>query len=134
MIRHVPKEGLNRVWEFYRQGILQIMSFGGVSFIPEDVYLHIKTDKAHLYRVGDEGFFVVERCVDVFSDEPYMNVWLMWFKPGYGKEVGPEVLAHLDQLKHALGCHYITFSTMREGWTRILAPFFKPRMTTLRRD
>lgn len=133
MIRYIPKEGLNRVWQFYREGILQIMSFGGVSFIPEDVYLHLRLGKAQLYRVGDEGFFVVERVEDLFTNEFSMNVWLMWFKPGHGIPYKPELIAYLDQLKVALGCNRITFTTMREAWVRMLGEEFKQTMMTLER-
>lgn len=133
MIQHVPPEGLSRDWAFYRKGIEEIISYGGVRFIPEDVYSRIKTGHAFLYRVDDVGFFVVEKCLEHCSDEPFMNVWLMWFKPGFGLPHKDELIDYLDRMAKAAGCLWIRFGTTREAWVKLLDGHFKKHLTILQR-
>lgn len=133
MIQYVPPEGLNKVWEFYRQGILEIISFGGVTFIPEDVYLNLKTGKAALYRVGDDGFFVAEKCIETLSGDPFLNIWLMWFRPGHGLPHKQRLLDFIDGLERSLGCLWTDFGSTREAWIHLLDGDFKKHMVTLRR-
>jgi hypothetical protein len=123
LIQHVPPEGLSKSWQFYRDGILEIISFGGVSFIPEDVYHHIKAGKAFLYRVGDLGFFVLEKCQDPVGDA-YLNVWLMYFKPGSGLPFKQDILAFIDSAARHVGVSKI----------RLLDGEFKQVMVTLERQ
>jgi hypothetical protein len=134
LIQHIPPEGLSRNWDFYKAGIEDIISYGAVRFRPEDVYARIYTKQAFLYRVGNEGFFVVEKCLEHCTDEPFMNVWLMWFKPGAGKAVGPEVLDYLDRMAESAGCKWINFGTARRGWAKALGGRFKEHLVILRRD
>jgi hypothetical protein len=133
LIQFVPKEGLGKSWEFYRAGILEIISHGGAGFLPEDVYHNIKVEKAFLYRVGDVGFFVLEKCVELTGDE-YLNVWLMYFKPGHGLPYKKELLAFLDNAAKHLGVTRIRMGTTREGWVRLLDGEFKQVMVTLERQ
>lgn len=134
MIHFVPPESL-KPWDFYRNGILEIVekSEGRVSFIPEDIYHHIKTGRAFLYRVADDGFFVVEKCIDSISADVYMNVWLMWFKPGAGLKFKDELIAYLDQMAKVAGCAWIDFGSTREAWVKLLEKDFTKHMVTLRR-
>jgi hypothetical protein len=133
LIVHVPPEGLNKQWQFYRDGILEIISHGGVSFIPEDVYHHLKTGRAMLYRVDFSGFFVVERCQETASGDYFLNVWLMYFLPGKGIGYKAEIIEFLDRLKAHLHCEWIDFGTTREAWVHLLDGDFKKHMVTLRR-
>jgi hypothetical protein len=133
LIVPVHPDLLGKDWQFYRRGIEQIISFGGVSFLPEDVYHHIKAEKAFLYRVGDVGFFVLEKCKDPTAWDHYLNVWLMWFQPGSGIPFKKEILAFLDGAKEAAGCSSIRMGTTREGWLRLLDGDFKQHMIILER-
>lgn len=133
MIQHVPHDLIKRDWQFYRKGIEQIISFGGVSFLPEDVYHHLRSDKAFLYRVGDVGFFVLERCKDPTAWDHYLNVWLMWFQPGSGLPYKQEILTFLDGAKEHFGCSSIRMGTAREGWIRLLDGDFKQVLIILER-
>lgn len=134
MIRHIPPEGLTRDWQFYRQGIEEIISYGGVRFIPEDVYARIKTRQAFLYRIDDSGFFVAEKCLEHCSDEPFLNVWLMWFKPGQGLPHKQELIDYLDRMAEVSGCLWIRFGTTREAWVHLLDGYFKKHLTILQRE
>lgn len=134
MIRFIPKEGLSRDWVFYRKGIEEIISFGGVRFIPEDVYHRIQMKAALLYRIDDAGFFVVERCLEACSDEPYLNVWLMWFKPGQGLPHKQELIDYLREIAKHEGCLWIRFGTTREAWVHLLDGDFKKHLTILQME
>jgi hypothetical protein len=134
LIEYVPPEGLSRNWDFYKAGIEDIISFGAVRFRPEDVYARIYTKQAFLYRVGNEGFFVVEKCLEHCTDEPFMNVWLMWFKPGHGLPHKNELLDYLDRMAESAGCLWIRFGTTREAWVKLLDGHFKKHLTILQRE
>jgi hypothetical protein len=134
VIRHIPPENL-KPFGFYENGITEIIAkaHGRISFTPRDIYRHLRQGRAFLYRVGDVGFFVCEKCIESISQEPYMNVWLMWFQPGEGVKVKDEVLAYLDAMSEAGGCEWIDFGTTRNAWVELLKGDFEEHMITLRR-
>lgn len=79
---------------------------------------------AHLFWC-DEGFFICEVCVEANGGERYLNVWLMWFKPGAGKKRKKALIAQLDALKAALGCLWIAFTSPRLEWCGMIEGDFE---------
>lgn len=80
-----------------------------------------------------EGFVIVERCKEAITLEPYVNVWLMYFKPGEAMRLKDELVKWLDALKKFHRCAWWQFSSPREEWGATIAPFCDKTMVTWRR-
>ena len=85
------------------------------------------------------GFIVTEARRDTYSNEPYLNVWVLYAEPQDGKEhfagVDPfiaETFAYLDELARTSGALWISASG-REGWTKLLADYLRPVMVCYER-
>lgn len=122
-------------FDFYERGINEILRRGeGLTFTPYDIYHHLKSNRCHLYRMDDAGFFVVEKCVETISGDAFMNVWLMWFAPGEGVPHKAELLEALDNLQRFYGCKWTDFGTTRKAWGELLKGEFVEHMVTYRRN
>ena len=95
----------------------------------EDIKARVSERKAGLF-VCDGGFFVLEIDHEGISNKRFLNVWIAWFKPNYARDHEDELFAWLQQMKSAIGCEWIQFSSPRPGW--IKAKAFKPYMTIYR--
>jgi hypothetical protein len=127
----VRQAGLEQ-WPFVEQGLKTILRrCGPDNWTPEDVKRHIQTGLAGLF-ICDAGFFVLERNEEAITKKPYLNVWLAWFKPGYGRKHRTELIAWLDAMTKHTYCEWWQFSSPREGWIGI-EPDCKKHVTTWRR-
>lgn len=88
---------------------------GTHTFTTRDIFRHLSLGHAQLF-VRDEGFCVLETCKEPLSGEPYLNVWLMWFKPGEAKKLKDELVAWLDKVRDHYRCFWWQFSSPRDEW------------------
>lgn len=140
----IPPELLQACWPQVRAGLERIKDVGkAVRWIPEDVFTHIKLGRAQL-RLGYDGeryagFLVTEMRRDVFTNEPYLNVWCLYAEPQEGKEhfagIDPfiaETFAYLDRVGREAGALWLR-AEGREGWTKVLAGIMEPVMVVYER-
>lgn len=133
MFKPVGKHEVSKVWDFVEPGICKILEKCGTeTFTPRDIFRHLTLGHAALF-VRDEGFVVLETCTEVLSGEPYLNVWLMWFKPGEAEKLEEQLIAWLDQVRDHFNCFWWQFSSPREGWGRAMDKHCKKHVTTWRR-
>jgi hypothetical protein len=131
----IAPENLRACWTRVKLGLERILAVSTETWLPEDVYVHLRMKLAQLYLAynGDEyrGFIVTESKRDNFTNEPYLNVWLLYGEPRTGDhfaEVGmfvDETIGFIDELARGAGITLIRMSG-REGWKRFLRGNFKP--------
>jgi hypothetical protein len=130
-LKFVAPDDLSGCWEFVEEGLKVIRSKGDDWWQPQDVRRHLRENKAFLF-IRDEGFVVLERCVHPNS-EPYINVWLMFFKPNAGMPLRDWLVEWLDKVTADAKCERWYFSSPREEWAATIAPFCEKHMVTWRR-
>lgn len=116
MFKPVTPHEVPDVWSFVEPGIEQVIRrCKADEWTPRDIRRYLRYGNAHLY-VRDEGFVVLERLLAGISGEPYLNVWLMWFKPGEAKKLKTELIAWLDNARDHAKCEWWQFSSPRDEW------------------
>ena len=133
MFKPVATHEIPDNWGFVEPGICKILERCNTqTFTPRDIYRHLNQGRAFLF-VREEGFVVLEKCQEPLSTEPYLNVWLMWFRPGEAEKLETELIAWLDQMRDTHRCLWWEFSSPREAWGRALDKVAKRHVTTWRR-
>ena len=134
MLKHISPTQIESAWPFVKQGLEWIIKrCPGTVWTTETVYWRLVRDQCWLFA-DDDGFFIVERCVETHTDAWYLNVWCIYFLPGKGRERVPEVIAQLDALKKQLFCKFVQGSSPRLGWGRAMKDYFKLHLCIWRRD
>lgn len=129
--RRVPAGELGAHWDSIAQKINETCAKWATPWGAADVLARLTDGRAALY-LRDEGFIVLEQCVEALSGHKYLNAWFAWFKPLSGKPIRAQAVAWLDAMKVAHDCQWIEFSSPRAGWA-ILESYFAPHMTVWRR-
>lgn len=132
MFKPVAAHEIPDVWGFVEPGIARILEKCGThTFTSRDIKRHLFLGRATLF-VRDEGFCVLEKCNEPLSGEPYLNVWLMWFKPGEAEKLEDELFAWISAMRDQHRCLWWEFSSPREGWGRVMDKKAKRHVTTWR--
>jgi hypothetical protein len=131
LFRVVEAGDLRDAWAFVRPALDTMDRPDG--WLPEDVYLTLRSNGATLYMVYDEtgakaGFFILRLIQDF--DGPRLHIWIL-----YARDADFDVMAAFDsdlqniaRLAHA---KRITFSTNRPGWHKLAPRYdFTPREIT----
>lgn len=121
----VAPDALHLHWEWVRAGLLECRRRGGGHDTPEDIYTMCKSGAAHLYRIGDYGFAVLQRHKD--SDGTVLFILALWCQPRRG--TFDEVMGALDDLARSIGCVRIRMWSQR-NWLRL----FKSVSTVYERE
>ena len=107
-------------WPFVRAGCEKVLAKTNDRWIPEDVYMELRSNSAFLYIIEHEsdevGFIVVRRVMD--PDGPALFVWIMYTIPGLMKESEnwKMVIAGLDELARSIGAKRIRHYSSRSGF------------------
>ena len=126
----VTPDDLPKHWELVEAGLLEIIRRTQEKWTPVHVKQAINEGWASLF-ICDDGFVVLQRLKALWTAEPYINVWAMWFPPGKGKARREELVAWLDQITSESKCGWWEFSSPREGWAGL--PDCEKARTTWRR-
>lgn len=133
ILRRIQPEGVGEVQSFVVDGLAAIVeSCPTVPWRAADVLRALLDGRCALY-LNDDGFVVVTRKLEEITGRPYLNLWLMWFRPGTGKAVMADVIAWLDQVCKDTACDWWEGSSTREGWGRALRDYCEPAYITWRR-
>jgi hypothetical protein len=114
-----PKK-IASAWPFVRAGCEKVLAKTNDRWIPEDVYMEVRSGSAFLYMIEHEsdeiGFIVVRRVMD--PDGPVLFVWIMWTEPGLMAESSnwKAVIAELDALARSIGAKRIRHYSSRSGF------------------
>jgi len=123
-MRYIAPQELPQVWEAVERGLTRILQLCPDTWIPRDIKRHLYQGRCFLYFC-DEGFFIVEKCCETFSGEPFLNVWVMYFQPGEGVKVKREIIAQLDVLRAQTHSEWIQFTSPRHKWAGMIEGDFK---------
>ena len=119
---------LRDAWAFVRPALDTMDRPDG--WLPEDVYLMLRSNGASLYLIYDEtgskaGFFILRLLQDF--DGPRVHIWIL-----YAHNADFDVMAHFDkdlnEIAAKAGAVRLTFSTNRPGWHKLAPRYgFTPR-------
>lgn len=115
MFRAIGPHEIPDVWEFTEPGLQKIIERCKATWTIRDIRRHLRSGRATLF-VRDEGFVVLERCTESISQEPYLNVWLMWFQNGAAAKLKDDLVAWLDAVRDQQRCEWWEFGSPREEW------------------
>lgn len=119
-------------WERVRAGLLIVKHATTDDWLPEDVYMAIKTGAAHLFMAedqdGDYLGFVVLKLVNTFHGKR-LDVWAAYCS---GKQPAIRIyLPKIKELAKRAGASVIGFSSARPEWSKAAPRYgFKPAQVT----
>lgn len=132
MLRLIDAKNLAPEWERVRAGLLEVKKATTDDWLPEDVYMALRTGAASLYiGVGQDGEylgFIVLRLIQTFHGSK-VEIWA-----AYSATSAPAMrtfLPHIKAVARNAGAGLITFLSAREEWAaagRRLG--FKPAQVT----
>lgn len=132
MFRPVAPEELIDLWPQVSPGLSQIKRRCNASWTVEQIRAHLLQGRASLY-LSDVGFVILEKCSEPMTFEPYLNVWLMFFKPKEGMKRRDEIVKWLDGAQRYARCAWWQFGSPRDEWASTIAPYCEKVMTIWRR-
>lgn len=109
----VQPDDLFRVWERVRVGLLEVLKHSAEDWLPEDVYMAIKSSNAALY-MADRGFLILQ-LIPMYHGKR-LHVWCA-FNDGR-----PALRVFLNAVKgiaKEAGAKKITFSSPRDEWLSV---------------
>ena len=112
-MRKVAPEQLHEVWSAVREGLEEVAKNANDGWIPEDVYLSLKTGGSLLY-VWDDKSFVVLNVMQSYAGQREAHIWAAYGVGNVGSMYSPFV----DDVAKDLGCSAITFLSPRKGWAK----------------
>ena len=128
MLEPVQPHNLRDVWEFVRAGLVKTIAKTKDDWLPEDVYMELKSGVSHLYMIyeNDEndaeliGFVIFQRW-DKYHAGPRLFVRALWAKPGKLRPVHDAFYAEMDDLSLKAGARVQRMASPRrwyaDGWT-----------------
>ena len=139
----IPVEALHKHWPVIKIGCERVREFGGVPWIPEDIYAHLRFKMAAAYFGTDDdgkyrGFFVTETKRIPHSGEMSLHVWVLHAEAVKGDHFADvkcfmdETIDFLDECARHAKATLIT-QDGRHGWSRFLGDTFKPTLVRFER-
>jgi hypothetical protein len=138
----IRQDNLRESWPAVKRGLERVLTIGKEYWLTEDVYAHLRMNLATLYLgFADDrylGFFIAETKREPYTNESYVNVWILFAEPQNGEnhagvaEFVQETIAYIDEIARKLGVTRIRMSG-REGWKRFLKGYFEPVKTEFER-
>lgn len=119
-------------WDFVERGLLSVLGKTRESWNTEDVRRLLRGGRVQLF-IREEGFVILARREDEWSLEPYLLVWVAWFKPQTALAIQEQLFDWLDTQKRESGCRSIRILSPRRGWEKRLAGKFRIRSITWER-
>lgn len=126
----IPIPALHACWPKVRKGLERIAEKGKENWLPEDVYVALRTGRATLY-VADPGFFILEKVDEAFTHQSVLNIWCLHAQAEDGGhhagvlQFRDEAIAYIDGVAKSLGIKRIKMSG-RKGWQKVLKDYFTP--------
>ena len=105
-----------------RAGLLECFAKTDARFLPEDVYLRLRSGSAWAYDVDGIGFIVLTQEYD--PDGLVLFVWALWCERGKLLPIVGEFYQALETLAREAKAKRIRMSSPRKGYER--NPFFHP--------
>jgi hypothetical protein len=131
-LRAIEPRDISFEWDRVRTGLLVVKRATNDDWLPEDVYMAIKTGTAHLFmgedQDGDYLGFLVLKLVPTFHSKR-LDIWAAYCS---GKQSAMRIyLPKIKELAKQAGAQSIGFSSARPEWEKAAPRIgFKPVQTT----
>lgn len=119
MLRRITPNDLVFEWERVRHGLEICRETTSDDWLPEDVYMAIKSGNAALYVGEDDGDylgFLVVQLLPMFHGAR-LHVWCAY--SATDKPLMREYMQRVREIAQAAGAKKITFSSTREEWVTV---------------
>lgn len=132
----IAEDDLQFVYEEIKEKLRYIVKKSDSDWVPADIYVALKNNKAELYVAYKEddnvGFIITENHPNL-GGGPTLFVWAAYQDPKYGyTKNGFELL---ERLAEEIKADSIEFETSRPGWQKVAPKHgFKLVSYTYRRD
>lgn len=118
-LRPVPPNEIGYEWELVRAGLLEVKKATSDDWLPEDVYMAIKTGAAALFigedQHGDYLGFLVLKLVPTYHGKR-MDIWAAYCS---GKQSAMRIyLPKIKELAQKAGAGSIGFTSARPEWAK----------------
>lgn len=118
LLRPIAPDEVPRLWDWVREGLMYVLAKGKEKWLPEDVYMALRTGAAVLYAIEKEaedlGFLVLQRLTE--PDGVTLFVWAGWTQPMALLRNRDDVAEALDALARSAGAKRIRHHSARDGW------------------
>lgn len=119
-MRYVHPDQLIAEWERIRAGLLEVQKNSVEDWLPEDVYMSLKTNNSALYIEEDQdgqylGFFIAQ-VLPTFHGKR-LHVWCA--HSATGKPLLRVFLRSIRELAEQVGTSKITFTSPRSEWQSV---------------
>lgn len=121
LFNYVPTHLVRQAWPTIVAGVSKVRESNNESWLAEDIYAALVSNKASLYLINDEnggfaGFGILEVMAFPFEVNPCLNIWIGYFSEKgnghYGIEYAKLVAGHA-------GLDRVVFSSPQENsWTK----------------
>lgn len=131
-MRFIPPNDLIFEWERVRTGLIEVKKHSTEDWLPEDVYMSLKTNNSALYIAEDKegeylGFLIVQ-LLPTFHGKR-LHVWCAY--SNNDKPLLRLFLRDLHDMAKQGGANKITFTSPRDEWLAVgKRGGFKPANTT----
>lgn len=114
MLSYVAPDDVSKHWKFVREGLQYIVDKTGDRWLPEDVYMHIKSGNMGLY-MSDDGFAVLQPVKGWDGTELYIFC-------GYSRGGHDLVMQESEQIMDiakSIGAKRVKFQSNRRGFEKL---------------
>lgn len=116
MLNYIPPEDIGKHWKFVREGLQYVVDKTKDRWLPEDVYMHIKSGNMNLFmQDSGDGFAVLQPVKGWDGMELYIFC-------GYSKDKHDVVMQDIDSIKdiaRSIGAKRIKFQSNRKGFEKL---------------
>lgn len=116
MLQYIPPEDIGKHWKFVREGLQYVVDKTQDRWLPEDVYMHIKSGNMNLFmQDSGDGFAVLQPVKGWDGTELYIFC-------GYSRGGHELVMQECEQIKdiaRSIGAKRVKFQSNRKGFEKL---------------
>ena len=116
MLNYIPPEEIGKHWKFVREGLQYVVDKTKDRWLPEDVYMHIKSGNMNLFmQDSGDGFAVLQPVKGWDGTELYIFC-------GYSRSGHELVMQECEQIKdiaRSIGAKRVKFQSNRKGFEKL---------------
>lgn len=126
IIKYIPPHELKDWWGFAKEGVEAILIKSPESFIQEEIFAHLWTQKSMLWVFIDDepkGFTVLT------PENDNLLIWAVWGKEPQPYEFIEECFEMIKDIAKKANVKTMTFGSHRVGWDKVARKLgFTPRL------
>lgn len=111
----VAPQDLPKHQDWVEAGLQEVLRKTGEKWSPSQV-IRALYDKAAFLYVSEDGFVILQEHREEWTGEPYVFVWVMWFRRQAAKRIRGALIDWLDDATRKLGYRKWKFISPRLGW------------------